>query len=1547
MSVGLLYFELDLDTTKFVKQQEALNKQIKNVAQNTNEALQLGYQNLGVKADAFYQLQANLAIKSYERITQSANTSAAEQVRAQSSMVAKINAINQEMTKNPLYEQMGIRSMAAINESKAAVLRSFDTLKTAAAGNAAEIVRLEKAKNEQLKTLNKEMTGEHEMSMASMTRSVLRWYAAYYVVSTLVIAIKDVIMSGVKAIDDMKTSTIAVAAQITTMQGTTGDIVENYRKNIQYAERLIPVLQRIDAESFANLAQIQKMNTMMSLQGTIIDVNNSKQIESFTALTNAVAMFTQGQDKEKQASQEIRALFSGQVKEGNTVALMMDQQIRQTGEYKDGLKGLVEEGRKHNDTLERMRPYLVGIITASGDIQNTWQAVSSSLETSWNIIQRRMFAGIYDEMVEAGQSLTRWLRENETALGELNDRISETYRIIKSLYDLLPSGGMSATVGGIIGRLLLGPGGFTMVAGLILINEQLEKINMNVGSLFKKAGAGGTAMQNIIDVLKGDKDWNTGKATFKPGQFGITEDVNGSWVSSFTSKHKSELNPYVPKIPEGADKEALAAAKKAADELKKILLDIQNKFINDYANAEYEAAKANDEQVAAFYKKQQDMAKENAKILADIKAKQIQDYADAEYDVAKANDEQVAAFYKSQKDAAEDLVKAQADAAETYQKIMVDSDTFSTDSHEKAMKRIIAREQEKAKIIQDLQDKGLISFRQAEEAKAKIVDNTAKETQKLNSETFYKENSERQQIASNLASSFNTMAQLYAEDSKERQMLSSASKAATIAEMALLVQKNLMIAVGAVVNQGTGDPYSAFARIAAMAAVVAGILQIAGIAFGSSGGGASVPSAAYGQNTTVLGGANNQGSESITKSWELLQDTYDMEDTKLSGIYNEMKQLNSNITGIVKTIVLGDIGNFTPGKILSTPVWEERSNAIWGETITDLSNKINDAIENIPIIGSVLSSIGKFLMGGSGGEQFLTNSGITVSGGSVSPYNNVYTSGVNSSWGFGGSDPYYTRTQGDTNTTLTAFFYGPNGVSATMSNMFAEIATGFGKDGEAASKVITDAFLTLGDIDLIGLTTSAQIEEAINKKLSNLEDVAARSIFGDDFINKYIKTNEAAAETVFRLYVDLQSVSVILEKTGSGMTSVGESVIELSENLISLAGGLDKLTEAADVYYDKFFSDAEKQADLQKSLTSIMEGMNLILPDTRAGYRYMTEEIQKAMLAGQDWAKTAYVTMLQAAEAADQYYSVLEDANDSMIDFVDNLKSITQTIDEWLNNLAISSLAPVQSEAEWTRQYNEAKAKASLSGASEQDVSAYLSYATKYLEMQQKYGTADSYKAIYDAVVEDVEGMGAGKDLALEVANNQLQAIKDADNAARVAAAASLAQAQAIQAQIAADKALSDAAANQALIDANAQAAATAETAAANLLKAGPKPGYASGYYQGDSLWVNEEPRDGWIADGYGGWSKLPGYYAEGGDHPGGWRMVGERGPELEYTPPSRIFSNKQTRSMLANLDASGNGGEVTIHSHIYLDGKEIQTCVSKGFKTNSDLIQSARRAVN
>lgn len=62
--------------------------------------------------------------------------------------------------------------------------------------------------------------------------------------------------------------------------------------------------------------------------------------------------------------------------------------------------------------------------------------------------------------------------------------------------------------------------------------------------------------------------------------------------------------------------------------------------------------------------------------------------------------------------------------------------------------------------------------------------------------------------------------------------------------------------------------------------------------------------------------------------------------------------------------------------------------------------------------------------------------------------------------------------------------------------------------------------------------------------------------------------------------------------------------------------------------------------------------------------------------------------------------------------------------------------------------------------------------------------------------------------------------------------------------------------------------------------------------------------------------------FAAGGIHTGGWRLVGEQGPEIEYTGPSRIFSAADTRRLLqpdtgAKAASAGTSAEMDVMGRI------------------------------
>jgi hypothetical protein len=94
--------------------------------------------------------------------------------------------------------------------------------------------------------------------------------------------------------------------------------------------------------------------------------------------------------------------------------------------------------------------------------------------------------------------------------------------------------------------------------------------------------------------------------------------------------------------------------------------------------------------------------------------------------------------------------------------------------------------------------------------------------------------------------------------------------------------------------------------------------------------------------------------------------------------------------------------------------------------------------------------------------------------------------------------------------------------------------------------------------------------------------------------------------------------------------------------------------------------------------------------------------------------------------------------------------------------------------------------------------------------------------------------------------------------------------------------------------------------------------------------------------------------YADGG-LTSGPSIAGEAGPEWivpTYEPQKSKFLKSvgldpNTLGAAIASKIGNTGGEVTVHTHVYLDGVEIQDCVAKGMTTNQNLIGATRRIRN
>jgi len=657
----------------------------------------------------------------------------------------------------------------------------------------------------------------------------------------------------------------------------------------------------------------------------------------------------------------------------------------------------------------------------------------------------------------------------------------------------------------------------------------------------------------------------------------------------------------------------------------------------------------------------------------------------------------------------------------------------------------------------------------------------AEEERKLAVEKFDMQHKFVNLAITNSQKMFDAASGLFKKESHEYKLMQDLKKVMQFAEMAMQAKKNLVILLGyqqktvaaaaagvvestantsaavtgaaaAITKQGSGDPYTAFPRIAAMIALMTSVLSMAGIAFGGGSAGSSAAPAPVLPASTVLGAEAGTGSESISKSYELLKDTYTMEYRELSGIHDSMKDLNNNIIALVTSIVrtggVGGISDFTPSKTLTRfGTYGEGDlsgiEGLWGPAkwIEDLGNWFSNTV-----VGGIFGGGEDKSLAASGIEFKAAKVGDLIAGAYVDAVQYALIQTVHSG-GWFDSDwtswaTLYKALDEDTNRLFTLVF-------RNMSEALVELATGLGADVQKTMDYIFKG----AQINLQG-KTGEEINKALSEYFSKVGDDAFKALF-EDILLQYQKLNEGLLETAARVVMDKAIVSEILSMTNQEFPGVTAQLIAFSEAIIEMAGGLDKLQEAAGAYYDKFFTDAEKQARLQMQLSGAVGDLGYALPGTRGGYRAMVEGLDLTTDAG----KKAYVMLLEWSEAADKYYSVLEDVVPLTDKLTESLRKQAETITKWLSDLNKSTLSPVVSAQAYEAEYARMREAAFAPGATEANTSAFLTEASNYLRFARAY--SGDYKAIYDAVVGDVQRLGDVKDA-------QISAIEAADVAARI-----------------------------------------------------------------------------------------------------------------------------------------------------------------------------------
>lgn len=193
-----------------------------------------------------------------------------------------------------------------------------------------------------------------------------------------------------------------------------------------------------------------------------------------------------------------------------------------------------------------------------------------------------------------------------------------------------------------------------------------------------------------------------------------------------------------------------------------------------------------------------------------------------------------------------------------------------------------------------------------------------------------------------------------------------------------------------------------------------------------------------------------------------------------------------------------------------------------------------------------------------------------------------------------------------------------------------------------------------------GVRLSASSVDGIMAQLSN-RTVAAVSALDGEFgefvgslgtdVDTIIARTQSAVAAMNLMGAASENLNLQFDASASGALRAADSIAQL-------AGGVDQLATLQDSYYQAYFSDAERAANLQRELTQALAEMGYALPSTRDGFRALVEQQNQLTESGQ----RNYVQLLQLAGAFDQMQTMLANAGSAIDSVAGKIAELTESI---------------------------------------------------------------------------------------------------------------------------------------------------------------------------------------------------------------------------------------------------------------------------------------------
>ncbi|MBS1143362.1 MAG: hypothetical protein H6R14_768 [Proteobacteria bacterium] len=528
-------------------------------------------------------------------------------------------------------------------------------------------------------------------------------------------------------------------------------------------------------------------------------------------------------------------------------------------------------------------------------------------------------------------------------------------------------------------------------------------------------------------------------------------------------------------------------------------------------------------------------------------------------------------------------------------------------------------------------------------------------------------------------------------------------------------------------------------------------------------------------------------------------------------------------------------------------------------------------------------------------------------------------------------------------------WYGlPSEVDAVMDAMYKAVRNGFVMLGETFDDTtIAQKMQGFAYSIYVG---STDMEAVVSAATQNLTKAMADRIIPS--ISTLQKSGELWTATFERVLSEAQAVNRIVGLMGDTMSSVFgrnnlDNVLKASDAFVQLFGSIDALNSSFSAYYANFYTGLDQVNQAWKEMAAAFTDIGITnMPTTRAQFRALVDSLDlnteggrstfKSLMSLQGAFASLTPTIDEAAAAAkalanvgleDQakqigaYYtaqrqalantlrndiSARQDAISTAQSMIEALGSVITSLGGYRDTLVAgaASVSPAAQYAQSRQMFDQTAARARLGDIVA--ANSLQSVSESFLRASLAIGTASSYAGDVGMVAGTLDTVIGVAERQVPIAQSQLQVAQD-----------QLATLEQMLERMTGGTPTVVANYGAALTDWQSFFTSTTigqavQTSAGTMQRIADtiglfvdQSGRGYTFNSSDSPYalagMSQDFAD-YMKQKYGTWQ--PPAFAGGGLHGGGLRLVGERGPELEITGPSRILNAADSMSIVSNWSA-------------------------------------------